>query len=47
MAYQNKVQKFDRINKSKITLKNSYKRTRTGAYKTSNRVKGHSKQHKH
>ncbi len=46
MAYdKNKVQRFDKINKSK--LKNGHKRTRTGAYKSKTRTRGHSKMHKH
>ena len=46
MAYdKNKVQRFDKINKSK--LKEGHKRTRTGAYKGKNRVAGHSKMYKH
>jgi hypothetical protein len=48
MAYdKNKIQKFDKINKSKLTLVESSKRTRTGAYKTKNRVKAHGNSHKH
>lgn len=36
-----KVEKFDRINRSQLKLKHSRQRTRTGAYKTRNRVKAH------
>jgi hypothetical protein len=48
MAYdKNKVQKFDKINKSKLTLNEPQNRTRTGAWKTKNRIKAHGKHSKH
>lgn len=33
--------KFGSVNKAKLKLKFAHKRTRTGAYKTPNRVKAH------
>jgi hypothetical protein len=45
MASKVKVEKFDRINKSK--LKNGHNRTRTGALKACCRTKAHSRAHKH
>ena len=45
MASKVKVEKFDRINKSK--LKNGSNRTRTGALKGKTRCKAHSYAYKH
>jgi hypothetical protein len=45
MASKVKVEKFDRINKSK--LKHASVRTRTGASNGKTRVKAHSRAHKH
>ncbi len=36
-----KVEKFDRINRSNLRMKEVSKRTRTGALKTPNRVRAH------
>ncbi len=46
MAFR-KVEKFEKINRSKLILKDSFKRTRTGAFKTKSYVKAHGKMHKH
>ena len=35
------AEKFDRINRGNLKLKDRSKRTRTGAYKTRNRVAAH------
>jgi hypothetical protein len=42
-----KVERFDRINRSNLTLRDAYRRTRTGAYRSRNRVRGHSNHFSH
>jgi hypothetical protein len=42
-----KVEKFDRINRSSLKLKDSSHRTRTGASKGRRRVKAHSNHSSH
>ena len=46
MAFK-KVEHFEKINRSKMVLKEAHKRTRTGAWKTATYTKGHGKHYKH